>query len=104
MITLPAAYLTVDPDQHSTADRPLLSPFKAFVSLVRDDALAGVKEVELEAEVEVEVEEALGRSTMCTHTLYGTERCSVNGKICDVMRCDALSCVVLCYHSVRWQY
>ena len=102
MITLPAAYLTVDPDQHSTADRPLLSPFKAFVSLVRDDALAGVKEVELEAEVEVE--EALGRSTMCTHTLYGTERCSVNGKICDVMRCVELCCVVLCYHSVRCQY
>jgi hypothetical protein len=81
VITLQAAYLTVDPDQHSTADRPLLSPFTAFISLVRDDALAGVKEVE----EEVEVEEALGRSTMCTHTLNGTKRCNLSCKICDAM-------------------
>ena len=78
-----AAYLTVDPDQHSTADRPLLSPFKAFISLVRDDGLAGVKEVE--EEVEAKVEDVLGRSTMCTHTLYGTERDYVSDKICAVM-------------------
>jgi hypothetical protein len=89
VITLQAAYLTVDPDQHSTAERPLLSPFKAFVSLVRDDALAGVKEVEVEVEV------ALGRSTMCTHTLYGTESCNVSCKICDAMRCDAMRCDAL---------
>ena len=93
MTALQAAYLTVDPDQHSTADRPLLSPLKVFVSLVRDDPLVGVKEVE--EEVEVEVEEALGRSTMCTHTLYGTERCNVSLKICDAMHCDLLCCVVI---------
>jgi hypothetical protein len=68
----------VDPDQHSTADRPLLSPFSAFISLVRDDALAGVKEVV--EEVEAEVEDALGRSTICTHALYGTERYNLRGK------------------------
>lgn len=60
----------VVPDQQSTAESPLLSPFKAFISLVRDDTFAGAKEVEAEEEVD----DALGRSTMCTHTLYGTAK------------------------------
>lgn len=65
----------VVPDQHNTAESPLFSPFKTFISLVRDDTLAGVKEVE----VEVDVEDALGRSTMCTHTLYGIARHQFSG-------------------------
>ena len=81
-----AEYLTVEPDQHSTADRPLLSPFKAFISLVRDDTLAGVKEVE----AEVEVEEALGRSIMCTHTLYGTAQNKFRSMLSYVMWYDEM--------------